>query len=290
MSSKLSHIPEHKQADLVKVLKIIQDTTYQSIGAEMIILYGSYARGDFVVRDIVSEGWNTRVYESDFDMFIVTKKPTQEFNIALASAIEKKISSDQTIESHFSIIIEDIYHVNKMLEESRYFYVDMKRDGVVLHDSKKYTLASGKELPMDRKKEIQQEDFDLWFLDADTFFGIYKNMYKQKDYKIWAFQMHQATERYMTAFLLVKTGYKPKTHDLEILYEKIIWVEESFGEIFNLTDDQDSYHFELLRKAYIEARYSKDYSVTADELKFLEKKINILSKKVKALCSQEIQS
>jgi len=56
MSSKLSHIPEHKQADLVKVLKIIQDTTYQSIGAEMIILYGSYARGDFVVRDIVSEG------------------------------------------------------------------------------------------------------------------------------------------------------------------------------------------------------------------------------------------
>ena len=124
------------------------------------------------------------MYESDFDMFIVTKKPTQEFNIALASAIEKKISSDQTIESHFSIIIEDIYHVNKMLEESRYFYVDMKRDGVVLHDSKKYTLASGKELPMDRKKEIQQEDFDLWFLDADTFFGIYKNMYKQKDYKI----------------------------------------------------------------------------------------------------------
>gem|GEM_PF-6708505 len=39
MSLKLSHIPEHKKADLAKVLKIIQDTTYQSIGAEMIILY-----------------------------------------------------------------------------------------------------------------------------------------------------------------------------------------------------------------------------------------------------------
>jgi len=289
MNPQLSNIPEHKLSDLEKVSEIISKTTYQSIGAEIVILYWSYARGDFVVRDVISEGWTTRVYESDFDIFVITKKPTQEKNMRLARAIEKKIHDDKSIESQFSIIIEDIYHVNKMLEESRYFYMDMKREWVLLYDSGKYTLASGKELPMARKKEIQQEDFDLWFLDANTFFTHYQFDYENKDYKIWAFQMHQATERYMTAYLLIKTGYKPKTHDLQILYEKIIEVEEDFGEIFDLTDKKESHHFELLRKAYIEARYSKEYSVTARELIFLEKKIRALSKKIEELCLQEIQ-
>gem|GEM_PF-1997651 len=80
------------------------------------------------MRDIVSEGGNTRVYESDFDIFVITKKPTQEKNMRLARAIEKKIHDDKSIESQFSIIIEDIYHVNKMLEESRYFYMDVKKE------------------------------------------------------------------------------------------------------------------------------------------------------------------
>jgi hypothetical protein len=68
------------------------------------------------------------VYESDFDIMVITKKPTQEKNIRLSMEINEKISKDKSIESNFSIIIEDIYHVNKMLEESRYFYIDIKNE------------------------------------------------------------------------------------------------------------------------------------------------------------------
>lgn len=290
MNTDTSHIPAHKLSDLHKVIDIITSTSYKSISAEMILLYGSYARGDFVVRDVVSEGGSTRVYESDLDIFIITKKPTQEKNMRLAREIERKIHADTSIESHFSIIIEDIFHVNKMLEESRYFYTDIKREAILLYDSSKYSLASGKQLPIARKKEIQQEDFDLWFLDANTFFTHYEFDVQNGDYKIGAFQMHQATERYMTAYLLVKTGYKPKTHDLEILYSKMSEVSERFQTIFNLSDEREKYHFELLRKAYIEARYSKDYSITGDELVFLDQKITQLRKIVEEFCLIEIQS
>ena len=208
----------------------------------------------------------------------------------LAREIERKIHADSSIESHFSIIIEDIFHVNKMLEESRYFYSDIKREAILLYDSAKYTLASGKQLPLERKKEIQQEDFDLWFLDANTFFTHYEFDVQNGDYKIGAFQMHQATERYMTAYLLVKTGYKPKTHDLEILYNKICEAHNIFETVFDLSHETEKYHFELLRKAYIEARYSKEYSITAQELQFLDKKITQLRKIVEGLCQKEIQS
>ena len=287
MNTIPSHIPDHKRSDLERAVEIIKQTTYKDIEAEMIILYGSYARGDFVVRDVVQEGWNTRVYESDFDIFVITKKPTQEKNLRLSREIEAQITKDPTIESQFSIIIEDIYHVNKMLKESRYFYMDMKAEWIILHDSGKYELASSQPIPAERKKQIQTEDYELWFPDADTFLNISQDMWRQWDYKIGAFQMHQATERYMTAYLLVKTGYKPKTHDLEVLYTKITELDDTLS-VFNLNDKWDKHHFELLRKAYIEARYSKDYSITPEELIFLDTKVQALRTLVKQLCSQEI--
>jgi uncharacterized protein len=55
MKTSITHIPEQKQKELEKVVEIIKETTYKNIGAEMIILFGSYARGDFVLRDVVCE-------------------------------------------------------------------------------------------------------------------------------------------------------------------------------------------------------------------------------------------
>jgi ribonuclease HII len=39
----------------------------------------------------------------------------------------------------------------------------------MLYDSKKYELKDSKELPNKRRKEIQKEDFDIWFQDAEIF-------------------------------------------------------------------------------------------------------------------------
>lgn len=288
MTQELSNIPEQKQEELTRILEIIQEVGDKKISAEMIILFGSYARGDFVVRDIVSEGWWTRVYESDFDILIVTQKPTQEKNMRFSMEINSAIEKDSDITTRASIIIEDIFHVNKMLEEGRYFYVDIKQEWIVLYNTEKYKLKRTKVLPVLRRKEIQKEDYELWFDDAIIFFGHYTFDVSNKDFKVAAFSLHQATEKYITAYLLVKTGYKPKTHDLEVLYKKIIEEEQSFSDIFNLQNDEENRHFELLRKAYIEARYSKTYSITPEELSFLEEKILKLKDMVEKLCKQEL--
>jgi predicted nucleotidyltransferase len=44
MKESISHIPEKKQQELEKVIELIKETTHKNIGAEMIILFGSYAR------------------------------------------------------------------------------------------------------------------------------------------------------------------------------------------------------------------------------------------------------
>jgi len=288
MNQNSLNLPEHKQQELNTIVDIICNTQTKGIDAEMILLFGSYARGDFVVRDIVSEDGGTRVYESDFDILVITQKPTQEKNQRLAKEINEQIENHPEITTRASIIIEDIFHVNKMLEEWRYFYVDIKSEGVVLHDSQKYRLKSPITLSSERRKEIQQEDYDLWFEDAKIFFGHYKFDVENTNYKIAAFSLHQATEKFITTYLLVKTGYKPKTHDLEVLYRKIVEEESLFGDIFDTTNEEENRHFELLRKAYIEARYSKTYSITPEELEFLEKKVLILQTQVEQLCQEEL--
>lgn len=289
MKKSISHIPQHKQEDLLKVINIIKKSTYKNIWAEMIILYWSYARWDFVVRDVVSEWWWTRVYESDFDILVITKKPTQEKNIRLSMEINTQIEKEFSIESHFNIIIEDIHHINKMLEETRYFYTDIKNEWIVLYDSEKYKLSESKDLSVFRRKQIQKEDFKMWVEDAESFFWHYEIDYEKWDYRIWAFSLHQTTEKALTAYLLVKTWYKPKTHDLEVIYKKVKEENKEFDKCFDFSDENESNHFELLRKAYIEARYSKTYKITPKELKFLEEKIIWIINLVNKLCKEELE-
>ena len=128
------------------------------------------------------------------------------------------------------------------------------------------------------------------YKDAQIFFDHYKIDFKNGEYRIGAFHLHQVTEKAMTAYLLVKTWYKPKTHDLHILYKKIKSENSEFRNIFDLWNQSEMDHFELLRKAYIEARYSKEYGVNRDQAEFLQKRIVQLLEMVERLCLAEIAS
>ncbi len=138
-------------------------------------------------------------------MLIIINKPAQEKTKKLAMMINTAIEAHSEIHTRASIIIEDIFHVNKMLEEGRYFYVDIKNEGEVLYNSQKYRLKSPKVLSKKRRQEIQKEDYDLWFEDAKIFFGHYRFDVENEDFKIAAFSLHQATEKWITTYLLVKT-------------------------------------------------------------------------------------
>ena len=286
MKTTFSHIPESKQKELLKVLDIIKKSSKWVLWVEMVILYWSYARGDFVEKDLVQEGYNTLEYKSDFDILVVTKKPNAEKNVRLSREITAQINSEKNILSPVSLIIEDIYHVNNKLEENRYFDLDIKKEWILLYDTWKAKLKDAKVLTKKEKLKIKKEDYEMWFFSAEEFFIDYKNAFDRWSYKIAVFYLHQATERYITAFLLVKSWYKPKSHDLNVLYDNINQIDFSFEDWFS--GKNESKYFELLRRAYVDARYSKDYVITKEEILFLEKKVIELKWKVEELCKKEL--
>ena len=66
MKKNLSHLPDEKQAEL----KEIVDYVTEKFPVDMIILFGSFARGDWVEDRYVENG-TTFEYKSDYDLLFV---------------------------------------------------------------------------------------------------------------------------------------------------------------------------------------------------------------------------
>jgi len=49
-------------------------------------------------------------------------------------------------------------------------------------------------------------------------------------------------------------------------------------------------NFKLLKKAYIDACYKKDYKITKKQLEYLAKRVKILQRLMKKICKDKIES
>jgi len=105
-----------------------------------------------------------------------------------------------------------------------------------------------------------------------------------------AFQLHQATERFYACLLLVLTNYKPNTHNLKQLNALAILQNERIAEVFPQDTKHHRRRFQLLKKAYVDARYSAEYKISQEELQWLAERVQCLQQLTKNLCKEKIES
>ena len=285
MKRSLSHLPEHKQRELNEITDIIK--AYP--GVEMVILFGSYARGDWV-EDIYTEGHITYEYKSDFDILVIVKNRQYARRIMTWDKMESAIHNSRTIKTWATVIVHDIKEVNRALSSGRYFFTDVKKEGVLLYDSKRYKLEKARKLSPEERQQIAQEDFKYWFKSANEFLIDFGNAFKRRSYSKAAFELHQATERFYTTILLVFTHYKPKEHDIRTLGKQPGNLDPRFLPIFPHKTPEERRLFELLRKAYTEARYNRNYKITKKELEYLGERVKKLQEVTKVVCKEKIES
>ncbi|MFP3017944.1 MAG: nucleotidyltransferase [Candidatus Tisiphia sp.] len=184
----------------------------------MIILFGSYARGDWV-QDEYKKGHITYSYQSDLDIMLVMKKGKHAglAGLAIEDKIERRLEK-KSLRSPFdlwvTLVLESIKTVNSQLEKGHYFFSDIKKEGILLYDSGEFQLAEAKNLPWEERRQIAKEDYEYWFGKGKSFFIDCKYPLKREDFSKSAFELHQATESFYNAILLVFSGYKPKLHDI----------------------------------------------------------------------------
>jgi hypothetical protein len=88
--------------------------------------------------------------------------------------------------------------------------------------------------------------------------------------------------------LLVFTGYKPKTHDIELLANQTAPLHTDLEGALPRVAEEDERLFKLLKRAYIDARYSKSYSVTSEELSVLSARVLDLGARARIACGEKL--
>ena len=276
VKTSLSHLPARKQQQLADVVA----TLCEIAPVEMVILFGSHARGDWVDDPVGG-------YHSDFDVLVVVKSRKTAENHNIWNTIEERLRK-RLGNTELSLIVHDIKDVTNQLEKGFYFFSDVKNEGIVLYDSQRFALAKEKGRSPEERLEQARVWFADWFQAADEFLSSFEESFAKGHWKTAAFQLHQATERYYNTTQLVFTAYKAKLHNIEELGRRVLNLHSGFAGVFPRETKDDDALFKQLKNAYIDARYSNTYEITPDELAILKTRVLDLRERTDRICKERL--
>lgn len=298
MKTGLEHLPESKRRELSRVVQILFAEFEDAISSRAcasskmarilkIVLFGSYARGDWV-EDRKSG------YRSDYDLLVVVNDDE------LADVIDYWAKADEhllreyetthTLSAPAHFIVHSLADVNQQLSQGRPFFTDLLRDGILLYEAPDHPFAKPRQFsPKEARKEAQAY-FAEWFPSAGEFLQYGLDGISRGATKTAAFQLHQATERLYHCLLLTLTLYSPKSHKLSFLRAQAERLAPELIAAWPRASRAEQRRWELLRRAYVDARYSPHYSITADELEWLSTRVAELSRLVEAACRRRLEA
>lgn len=295
MRTGVDHLPQSKQRELEHVVRVLFEEF--AAGHAMatqkwkkqariykIVLYGSYARGDWVDDPVGG-------YKSDYDILIVVNDERLT-DFELWSAADDRLMRDVTIHRTLSAPVNFIVHsltdVNKQLERGRPFFVDIARQGIALYEAEGIHFSQPQQLPSDEAQAVAQKHFDEWHSTAADFLAGAEFHRSRGSGKVAAFNYHQATERLYHCTLLVLTLYSPKSHRLNFLRSHAEGVAPELVEAWPRADKFSRRCFELLREAYVNARYSPHYTISEEELAWIGERVAVLEGLVRTVCERRL--
>ncbi|MDG5488877.1 nucleotidyltransferase and HEPN domain-containing protein [Sphingomonas sp. BGYR3] len=270
MRKDVDHLPVIQQGELERVQRVLMEEFAEAISkATMpsrrngkilkIILFGSYARNDWV--DEPENG-----YQSDFDLLVVVNHDDLTDIAHYWYVAEDRILRDVAIARPVNIIVHSLAEVNQSLKRGEYFWVDIARDGIILYELPCHPLATPMPLTPADAYNMATAYLDEWLTKTQDAIEIAEFCIEKRKLKDSAFTLHQATERAYICFLLVRTLYFPRSHNIKFLRSLAEDSEPRLIDAWPRERRLDRRRFQLLKRAYVEARYSTAYEITVEEL------------------------
>jgi len=294
MKTDLDYLPERKKRDLERIVEILfaefEDATalatqtWKKQGRILkVILYGSYARGDWVADP---KGG----YYSDYDILVVVNDDRLTDPVDYWYKAEDHFLREYGITKRLSapvgLIVHSLGDVNFQLSRGRPFFIDIVRDGIVLYELGTQSFDPPKPLSAKVAREEAQQYFETWFTSASQFLAMAKFGIGQGYNNISAFQLHQATEHFYHTVLNTLTLYSPKSHKINFLRDRAEDIARDLIPVWPRDEKFARRCFELLQQAYVNARYSPHYEISEEELAWLVERIEMLQAEVKAIAEK----
>src|SRR3546814_15609645 len=153
MRTDVDHLPAVKQRELEHIVEIILDEFGQATenatgrrkGARIlkIILFGSYARGDWV-----DAPTSANQYKSDYDILVIVSQKELTDRAAYWTKAEERLirayTIDKRLQTPVNFIVHSLHEVNDGLAHGRVFFMEVATDGIELYEADNKDLAMPK--------------------------------------------------------------------------------------------------------------------------------------------------
>lgn len=296
LSDRLTHLPDRKRRELERAAQILFGEFDEALKTKLsdkakrgrilkLILFGSYARGDWV-EDRKSG------YLSDYDLLIIVNEERFAEQYEAWEKAGERFLQELTITRRLATPVNFIVHsyqdVNDQLAQGRPFFVDIARDGVMLYEASGFPLALPKILAPKEALDQARTYFEHWFPSAIRRLEIAQEAIRRGYVKEAAFDLHQTTERLYHCTLLVLALYSPKSHKLTFLRSQAERIAPQLIGIWPRDSRFAKRSFARLDRAYVDARYSPAYEITNEELVWLIDRVTMLQKTVAKICMERL--
>jgi predicted nucleotidyltransferase len=293
MKTSLEHLPETKRQELSRILEMLfrefEDATRNRAVARKhgrilkVVLFGSFARGDWVDDPVGG-------YKSDYDLLVVVNDEeltdTTEYWMAAEEHLQRSYEITHELTAPAQFIVHSLADVNGQLTRGRPFFTDIVREGVALYESADHPFARPARLSPTEAYEEATANFDRWFPSASGFTRNAGYAVHDGDGNLAAFLLHQAAERFYHCALLTMTLYSTKSHNLNFLRAQAERVAPELIPAWPRASRFEKRGWELLRRAYVEARFSAHYAITGEELAWLLERVTDLQARVERSCRE----
>lgn len=298
MKTSLDHLPAGKRKELDFVVSVLREGFAEALSRRTmpryrngkllkIILFGSYARGDWV------EDPKGR-YFSDFDILVVVNHDDladlEEFWDGPDQTFLREYASGERLRTQPNFVVHSLDDVNEKLRLGRYFFTDILRDGITLFEEEGFPFVAPEALsPKDAYGETKSY-FDEWSRSSASFLRMAKFARSDDSPKEAAFSLHQAAEKAYHGLILALTLYSAKTHRLNLLRDRAEALDDRLIGVWPRTNKFERQGFDLIRRAYVEARYSPHYEISDEHLTWLEERVGTLQVVAESIARERIET
>ncbi|WP_455972574.1 HEPN domain-containing protein [Bacteroides congonensis] len=278
MKRSIKRLPKRTQEELAVLQELI--LAYFA-NVRMIILYGSYARGKYVIWDeTYDERGIITYYQSDLDILVIcdTGDAIKAERYAREIIVPRydKLMEGKRHPAPPSIIVETPAIINRAMRRKHYFFYEIIKDGILLYDDGTFQIGKPEKLPYREIKQYAEEEYAECFPLAEGFLKHGHLDKEEENYKLGSFELHQACERFYKTFTLVYSGIRPKSHELKVLGAMARNRSRGFANVFPTNTPEENKAFEKLCKAYIEARYNRLFTVSKEQYEYMLARTEVL--------------
>lgn len=284
MLATFPHLSKNQLEKLAEVTKHIIKT----VKPERIICYGSHTSisQDWNVFSI-GESYQQVTFPTTYNLLIVPGKEDVRLEHEVIQLAEQQA---EALHCHISVVIQSATTLNQSLENGVRFINTVFSKGLLLYNNNAGITTPSPTLPdMSVVKKAAEQQWQQNMEIAHRFLKSASDNLQQPWAEQAMFNLHQSVQHTCMALLRYFTGYKSTTHNLSRLLALLESFTCMFEGIFPCITEEEKELFNLLNRAYSEARYKDNYVVPVATAKILERRVKELIALAEALYEKQAE-